>query len=283
MKTSNSFEIITENYEGLSRSHQRVADFILQHYDRAVYMTARKIALNLGISESTVVRFATSLGYSGYPAFQEHLRESSQQVMSTRLKLSQNLEAQDQYTVLINSLKRDIKDLNNFYEMVNLPAVKLAASMISDSPRVFILGKRSSGVLVDYLAYYLNYFHDNVKVLESNVLDLFEQLVHIKHNDLVVMFSFPRYAKNTIEMAKFIKDQGVDILAITDNFDAPIAEYASHTLVVPYSRESFIDSLVAPMALLNSVITSIAYDNLLLNEDKLENFEDIWKELDTYF
>lgn len=282
MKTSNSFEIITESYEGLSRSHQRVADFILQHYDRAVYMTARKIALNLGISESTVVRFATSLGYSGYPAFQEHLRESSQQVMSTRLKLSQNLEAQDQYTVLINSLKRDQKDLNNFYETVNLPAVKLAASMICESPRVFILGKRSSGVLVDYLAYYLNYFHDNIKVLESNVLDLFEQLIHIKSNDLVVMFSFPRYAKTTVEMARFIKDQGVDILAITDNFDAPIAEFASHTLVVPYSRESFIDSLVAPMALLNTLITSIAYDNLLLTEDKLATLEDIWKKLNTY-
>lgn len=281
-KTHNTFEIITANYEKLSKSHQRVADYILQHYDRAVYMTARKIASNLGISESTVVRFATSLDYDGYPSFQEHLRNSSKAIMSTRQKLTQELEPKSKDAALIQSFKRDMQDLKNTSEMVNYPAVKMAAAKIVSSHRVFILGKRSSGVLVDYLAYYLNFFHDNVRVFESNVLDFFEQLIHIKKDDIVVMFSFPRYAKNTIEMAKFIKEQGAQIIAITDNVDSPIVEYSTHCLIASYSTESFIDSLVAPMALVNALITSIAYDNLELAENKLDALEALWQEYDTY-
>ncbi len=283
MKKNNTFKIIAENYEALSKSHQRVADYILQHSDRAVYMTARKIASNLGISESTVVRFATSLGYEGYPAFQEHLRSCSHAARSTRLKLTQNLEAQDKYSLLVQSLRRDLNDLTNIYEMINLPAVKLAASKISSSTRVFLLGKRSSGVLVDYLYYYLNFFHDNVRILESNVLDLFEQLVHVKKDDLVVMFSFPRYARSTIEMAKYIKQQGGQIVAITDNLDAPIAQYSVHTLLAPYSRDSFIDSLVAPLALLNTLITCLAYDDIEFTEAKLKVLEQLWEEQEVYF
>ena len=283
MKKTNTFELTAESYETLSKSHQRVADYILQHSDRVVYMTAKKIASNLGISESTVVRFATSLGYNGYPSFQEHLRNCTHAAMSTRLKLTQNLESQDRYSLLVQSLKRDLDDLKNIYEMINLPAVKLAASKISSSPRVFLLGKRSSGVLVDYLYYYLNFFHDNVRVLESNVLDLFEQLVHIKKDDCVVMFSFPRYAKSTIEMAKYIKHQGGQIIAVTDNLDAPIVEYSSHTLIAPYARDSIIDSLVAPIALLNTLITSMAYDDIDYTEDKLRVLEQLWEEQDVYF
>ncbi|NLY37312.1 MAG: MurR/RpiR family transcriptional regulator [Tissierellia bacterium] len=281
-RNPNTFEIITSNYEKLSKSHQRIADYILQHYDRAVYMTARKIASNLGISESTVVRFATSLGYDGYPSFQEHLRNSSKAVMTTRQKLTQELEPKSKDAALVQSFQRDMLDLKNTSEIVNYPAVKMAASKIVSSHRVFILGKRSSGVLVDYLAYYLNFFHDNVRVFESNVLDFFEQLIHIKKDDLVVMFSFPRYAKNTIEMAQFIKEQGAQIIAITDNVDAPIVEYSTHCLIASYSRESFIDSLVAPMALVNALITSIAYDNLELTENKLDTLETLWQEYDTY-
>lgn len=281
-KTHNTFEIITAHYEKLSKSHQRVADYILQHYDRAVFMTARKIASNLGISESTVVRFATSLGYDGYPSFQEHLRNSSKAVMTTKQKLTLNLEPKDKFAAMSQSIQRDMQDLKNIFDMVNYPALKMAASKIADSPRVFILGKRSSRVLVDYLAYYLNFFHDNVRVVESGVLDLFEQLIHIKRDDVVVMFSFPRYAKSTIEMAKFIKQQGGQIIAITDNVDAPLVEYATHCLIAGYSTESFIDSLVAPMALVNALITSIAYDNLEQTEDKLDTLETLWKKYDTY-
>ncbi|HZK10215.1 MAG TPA: MurR/RpiR family transcriptional regulator [Clostridia bacterium] len=278
----NTFDKITSQYEKLSKSHQKIADYILQHYDRAVYMTARKIASHLGISESTVVRFATSLGYDGYPSFQEHLRNTVKAVATTREKLSKELEPKSKAAALSQSFQRDLRDLKNTSEIINYPALKLAAKKVADSDRVFILGKRSSGVLVDYLSYYLNFFHDNVRVLESNVLDLFEQLIHIKKGDLIIMFSFPRYAKNTIEMAKFIKEKGGHIIAITDNVDAPIAEYSAHCLIASYSRESFIDSLVAPMALVNALITSIAYDNLELTENKLDSLEILWEKYDVY-
>lgn len=282
-KNNTIFEHITEEYNRLSKSHKRVADYILQHYDRAVYMTARQLSTGLGISESTVVRFATSLGFDGYPDFQEQLRRSARTILTTRQKLELESDPTSLEASVRQSLLTDLHDLKTTSDEININALELISSKIMNAKRVFIVGKRSSNVLVDYLAYYLNFFHNNVRTLQSTVMDHFEQLFHIEKNDLVIMFSFPRYAKSTIEMAKYLRQRGAEITAITDSPDAPIVEYASNYLTSAYSIDSFIDSFVAPMAMVNALIITIAYDNLEITRDRLEVLEDLWEEYDTYF
>lgn len=282
-KNRTIFEHITEEYDRLSKSHKKVADYILQHYDRAVYMTARQLSTGLGISESTVVRFATSLGYDGYPDFQEQLRRSARTILTTRQKLDLDTDPSSLEATINQSLLTDLHDLRATSEEVNVNTLELLASKIMNAKRVFIVGKRSSNVLVDYLAYYLNFFHNDVRTFQSTVMDHFEQLFHIEKNDLVIMFSFPRYAKSTIEMAKYLRQRGAEIIAITDSPDAPIVEYASNYLTSSYSIDSFIDSFVAPMAMVNALITALAYDNLDITKERLEVLEELWEEYDTYF
>ena len=282
-KNNTIFEHITEEYNRLSKSHKRVADYILQHYDRAVYMTARQLSTGLGISESTVVRFATSLGFEGYPDFQEQLRRSARTILTTRQKLDLESDPTSLEASVRQSLLTDLHDLKTTADEIKINNLELISSKIMNAKRVFVVGKRSSTVLVDYLAYYLNFFHNNVRTLQSTVMDHFEQLFHIEKNDLVIMFSFPRYAKSTIEMAKYLRQRGAEITAITDSPDAPIVEYASNYLTSAYSIDSFIDSFVAPMAMVNALITAIAYDNLEITRDRLEVLEALWEEYDTYF
>lgn len=282
-KNSSIFEHISAQYQRLSKSHKKVADYILQHYDRAVYMTARQLSTSLGISESTVVRFATSLGYDGYPEFQEHLRRSAKTILTTRQKLELDAEPATLEAAISQSLLTDLHDLRLTSDEINVKTLELISSKIMSAERVYIVGKRSSNVLVDYLAYYLNFFHNHVRTLQSTVMDHFEQLFHIEKHDLVIMFSFPRYAKSTIEMAKYLRSRGAEIIAITDTADAPIVEYASNFLTSGYSIDSFIDSLVAPMGMVNALITAIAYDNLDLTKERLEILEELWEKYDTYF
>lgn len=282
-KRDTVFEAIDANYSKLSKTHRKIADFLRKNYDQAVFMTAGKLADKLGTSESTVVRFAVAIGYSGYPQLQQNLRESIKTILTTRQKIATKLEPESFEGSLRSSFVRDSNDVRTTFESLDMQMVHDIAQGIQAAKHVYILGLRSSKVLADYLDFYLSFLHENVISFYHGVGDYYDQIINLEPGDVVVVISFPRYARLTVNLAKIIKEQGNSIYAITDSPEAPINEFADKSIYATYSIESFIDSHVAPMALINALITAIAYDNLDAAGDKFQRLEDIWDRHDVYF
>lgn len=282
MKKYTVFEAIDEKYHRLSKTHRKIADFLRKHYDQAVFMTAKKLAERLQTSESTVVRFAVSVGFDGYPELQQNLRDNIKTILTTKQKLTTKLEPMSFEGSLRNSFNRDVSDIRATAEALQVADVHDMAKAIQDAKRVYILGQRSSKILVDYLNFYLSFLHTDIVSFHQNVGDFFDQVVGIEEGDVVVVISFPRYSSSTIKMAEIIKKQGIKLFAITDSPQAPITNYAELSIFASYSIDSFIDSHVAPMALINALVTAIAYDNLESATEKFQKLEEIWEEYNVY-
>ena len=281
-KRDTVFEAIDANYARLSKTHRRIAEFLRKDYDQAVFMTASKLADRLGTSESTVVRFAVAIGYSGYPQLQQHLRESIRTILTTRQRIATKLEPESFEGSLRSSFVRDMNNVRTTFEGLDFSVIHEVAKSIQSAHRVYILGMRSSKVLADYLDFYLSFLHDNVVSFHHGAGDYYDEMVNMEPGDVVIAISFPRYARLTIDLAKIIRELGITIHAITDSPEAPINEYADKSIYATYSIESFIDSHVAPMALINALITAIAYDNLQGSAAKFQRLEDIWQTQGVY-
>lgn len=282
MKQATVFESIKANYSHLSKTHKKIADFLTKHYDQAVFMTAKKLADRLLTSESTVVRFAFAIGFDGYPDLQENLRDNIKNILTTRQKLTTMMEPDSLEGNIKASFMRDINDIRTTFESLDIGALHQMAQAIIGAKRVFILGQRSSKVLVDYLSFYLSFLHGNVFSFHHEVGDTFDQIVSLREGDLVVVITFPRYARATLNYAEIIKGFGHRILAITDTQDSPITMIAETSIYATYSIDTFIDSHTAPMSLINALVTAIAYDSLEDASSMLEHLEKIWKEYNVY-
>lgn len=275
-KKATVFESIDANYASLSKTQRRIADFLRKNYDQAVFMTAGKLAEKLATSESTVVRFATAIGYNGYPHLQQNLRDSIKTILTTRQKIATQLEPESFEGSLRLSFLRDISDVRTTFEHLDMSMIHDIAHGIRQANHVYLLGMRSSKVLVDYLDFYLSFLHENVIPFHHGVADHFDQIINLEPGDVVIVVSFPRYAAITIDLAQIIQAQGNPIYAITDSPEAPINQYADKSIYATYSIDSFIDSHVAPMALINALITAVAYDNLEAADQKFKRLEEIW-------
>ncbi len=283
MHDKNVFEIIEAAYPSLSKSQKRIADYYLYNYDQAVFMTAKKLAQRLGISESTVVRFAVTVGYKGFPKLQEHLRVSIKNVMTTKQRLTIKKEPQSLEDNIRNSFARDVQDIRSTHESLNIKNVQMIAKALMKSKRIYVIANRSSKIIADYLVYYLNFFHPDVHATHHGVNEIYEQLNHLMEEDLVVIINFPRYTNRTLELAKLVHSKGIAILAVTDAQDAPIVQYATYELYASYSFDSFIDSHTASMSLINALVTAIAYENYEEASERLQHLEELWKQYDTYY
>ncbi len=282
-KKSSVFDIIDDHYPALSKSQKKIADYYLHNYDQAVFMTARKLAQKLGTSESTVVRFAVSIGYKGFPQLQEHLRESIKNVMTTKQRLTTKKEPRSLADNIRNSFARDMADIKTTLDMLNVKNLEMIARKLMEARRVYVIGNRSSKIIADYLVYYLNFFHADVYAAHHGVNEIFEQLNHLTKGDIVVIVNFPRYTSRTLEVAEFVHRIGTPIIAITDAQDAPIVQYATYELFASYSFDSFIDSHAASMSLVNALITAIAYENYEEASQRLQKLEELWKQYGTYY
>lgn len=282
-KKTNVFEVIESQYPSLSKSQKRIADYYLHNYDQAVFMTAKKLALKLSTSESTVVRFAVTIGYEGFPQLQEHLRDSIKNVMTTKQRLVTKKEPRSLTDNIRNSFVRDLQDIRSTLESVNFKNIEQIARKLMDARRVIVIGNRSSKIIADYLVYYLNFFHQDVQAAHHGVNEIFEQIHQLTTDDIVVIVSFPRYTKRTLEVADFVHASGIPIVAITDAPDAPVVQYASYELFASYSFDSFIDSHVSSMSMVNALITAIAYENLEEATQRLQGLEELWKKYGTYY
>jgi DNA-binding MurR/RpiR family transcriptional regulator len=274
---------IEKVYPSLSKGHKLIADFIMEHYDKAAFMTAAKLGEKVGISESTVVRFAVEIGFEGYPELQKSLQE----LIKNRLTSVQRMEVANvnisEGNMLDKALAADIELIRATLEQTSRQAFASSVEAINSARRIYILGVRSSAPLASFMAYYFKLFCDNVMlVYTASASEVFEQLYRITKEDVCIAISFPRYSKQTINALRFVRDRGATIISITDSESSPIAHLASHLLIARSNMVSFVDSLVAPLSLINALIAAAANSRSEQVYNNLHALETIWDEYQVY-
>lgn len=279
----NLFAEITARIPDFSKGHRRIADYILSHYDKAAFMTASKLGDSVGVSESTVVRFASELGFDGYPELQRVLQEE----MRTRLTAVQRIEVSfdrfGQDEVFKSVLLHDIDRIRRTLEETNPADFSAAIDLIVKAKRIYIMGIRSSASLASFLGYYFKLMLPNVTVIETGSRsELYEQLMHMCSDDVIIGISFPRYSRQTVYAISYANDVGAKSVAITDSADSPIAEKADKALLAKSDMVSFADSLVAPLSLINALIMAVSIRKKELVARNFERLDRIWEEYDVY-
>jgi len=285
MNNSNDLiSIIEEKYDKFSKGQKMIADFIIKHYDKAAFMTASKIGETVDISESTVVRFASALGFSGFPELQEALQVLIKNKLTTvqRIGLDEDIN-KDLEKFNKRILRNEINGIKNLSENLDSESLDNGAEIIASAKKVFILGLRTSNTLANYLGFYLDVMLDSVVIVnDSGVSSLFEQVFRITENDVLIAIGFPRYSSKTIEAVKMAKKRGAKIVAITDTSESPLCPYSNVSLFAKNNIVSFVDSLVIPMALINNLILNISSK---VQNDIVEYFnelEELWEKHSTY-
>jgi DNA-binding MurR/RpiR family transcriptional regulator len=267
----------------LSKSQRVIGRYICEHYDKAAYMTAAKLGALVGVSESTVVRFAIELGCDGYPELQLALRE----LIRTRLTAIQRVEITNDRIgdadVLDNVLNSDIDKIKGTLEGISHAVFNRAVDMIISARTIYLAGARTSSSLASFLGFSLNLIFDNViPVQTAGGNEIFEQLLHVTQGDVVIAISFPRYSKRIINAVDYAKRNGAQIIALTDSRISPIAQYASVLLTAKSDMASFVDSLVAPLSIINALIVAISRKKKNELEVIFGKLENIWHEYDVY-
>ena len=283
-KMDNAQELIQRlNHSGkkLSKSHRRIAECIVTHYDKVVFMTASKLGEYVGVSESTVVRFAAALGYSGYPQLQKALQE----LLRHRLTASQRFELtndMDHVQVLNKVLKADIQNIRSTLDEIDISSFECAIDMILQARQIYVMGLRSSAPIAEFFVHYLKFIFSNVRVVTSGVSDVFEQLSRIGEGDLLIGISFPRYASRSIEAMNFARKQGASLIAITDGPLSPLHSTADICLMAKSDMSSFVDSFAAPLSLINALIVALGQRRRTEVSEYFNKMEKIWAEYDVY-
>ena len=275
--------IIQERMPTLSKGQRRVAQFILDAYDKAAFMTASRLGETVQVSESTVVRFAAELGCGGYPNMQRALQEMVRSKLTSiqRIEVANDrLSGQD---VLSTVMQADMELIRATLAEVDQERFSRAVDAILAARRIYILGLRSSAALADFLGFYFQMIFDNVQVVHtSSSGEIFEQLLRVRPEDVVIGLSFPRYSSGTVQALRFVRDRGAGVVALTDSETSPLAETATELLLAQSDMASFVDSLVAPLSLVNALIVAVGRRR---NEDVEQTFaglERIWSEYEVY-
>ncbi len=276
--------VIEEASHGFSKGQRVIAKYILENYDKAAFMTASKLGKTVNVSESTVVRFAAELGYDGYPEMRKALQDMIRNCLTSvqRIEVARGLlENQDILTAVLTS---DIEQIKITMEETNRADFQRAVDAIVNADHIYIFGLRSSASLASFMGFYFNLLFENVRVVnENSVSEVFEQILRIGKNDVFIGLSFPRYSKRTIKAMRYAKDRGANVIGITDNALSPIAKIADTALCARSDMVSFVDSLVAPLSLVNALI--VATSAKAKGQDLTTDFaqlEAIWAEYDIY-
>lgn len=279
----NVLATIEERMVNFSKGQKRIGRFIIDHYDKAAFMTAKKLGDKVGVSESTVVRFATEIGFDGYPHLQRELNE----VVKRNLTAAERMEVANEilgYDDIVHKvLTADIDKIKRTQEDIDVKEFDKAVQAILKAKRIYIIGLRSANTLASFLAYYLKLiYHDIVLVNAASPNQVFEEILSIEEGDLAIAITFPRYSKTTVQATKYAKENGAQVLAITDNEDAPVCSNANIKLFAKSDMVSFVDSLVAPMSLLNALIVAVGTLEQEELSKKFKKLEDIWDEYQVY-
>jgi DNA-binding MurR/RpiR family transcriptional regulator len=274
---------IEENYASFSKGQKQIAIFIKGHYDKAAYMTAAKLGQEVGVSESTVVRFVMELGFEGYPSFQKTLRELIRAKLTAvqRVEVTNNLIGEGD--VLEKVLCSDIDKIKRTLEGIDKNAFSEAVKNINAAKTLYILGMRASSYLTGLFNYSLRMLSDNVRLIQTTSgSETFEQMMNIGEGDVLFAVSFPRYSRSIIKGVEFAKSAGADVIALTDSESSPIAEHADQLLVAQSDMASFADSLVAPMSVINALIVAVTRERSEEFSARLLRLEEAWDEYQVY-
>ncbi len=262
-----------------SKSHRSIARYIAENYDKAAYMTAGKLGRTVGVSESTVVRFAMELGYDGYPEMRKALQEAVRNRLTSVQRIAASRELMDGQSVLKSVVSADMDKLRVTLEGMEQESFDRAVDRIMEARDLYILGMRSSSALASFMGFYLNYLMDNVRVInDSKGGEVYEQMLRISAEDVLFCISFPRYTSNSLSAARFAKEHGARIIALTDNHASPFAKLADTVLYAKSDMVSFLDSLVAPMSVINAIIIAIASRRQGTLDATFGKLEALWEE-----
>ena len=274
-------DTIAENYQQFSKGQKRIAEYIMHSYDDAAFMTAARLGETVGVSESTVVRFAYAIGLDGYPALQEELQELIRHRLTSvqRIRLAASIPQND---ILRRVLTDDINNIRATIDMIDNESFRCAIDAVLGARRIYVLGIRSAMSLAQFMTYYLDYVCDNVMFVNGAVQDIYERMVRLGPEDVCIGISFPRYSVRTIDAMRYAKSRGATVIALTDVPNSPSTRYADYVLCARSNMASFADSLVAPLSLINAIIVAIG----LARKDEayyhLSQLEKIWSEEGVY-
>lgn len=274
---------IQNNLSEFSKGQRLIARYILEHYDKAAFMTASRLGLTVGVSESTVVRFATELGYDGYP----HLQKALQEMIRNKLTAVQRMEVTNNRMgnrdVLQAVLNTDVDKIRMTLDEIDRDAFHGTVEAILNARRIYILGVRSSSALAGFLGFYFNLLFEQVRLVNTaGVSETFEQILRIGEQDVLIGISFPRYSKRTLSAMKYAKSCGAKVVALTDSRLSPLTRYADHTLIAKSDMASFVDSLVAPLSVINALIVAVGMGKQEEIEGTFNRLESIWDEYQVY-
>lgn len=274
---------IESEMKNMSKGQKSIADFILNNYDKATFMTAASLGRKVGVSESTVVRFATHLGFSGYPKLQKALQDIVKNKLTTLQRVDITNEMFKNSDILESVMNLDIAKIRLTLESIDRDEFKKAVDVISSAENIYVLGTRSSFALSQFLTFYLNYMFKNVRNVNSNSSSgIFDQIFKVSKNDVFIAIGFPRYSITTIKATRFAKDKNATTIAITDRIDSPLGESADISLIARSDVVSFLDTLVAPLSLINALIIALAVKHKDDIPGTFNELENIWKEYEVY-
>ena len=274
---------LNEHYGGMSKGQRLLAAYITDHYDRAVFLTAAKLGEEVGVSESTVVRFASMLGYKGYPQFQRALEEMVRGKLDAVHKMEAVYGGSSQSEILDNILRSDALRIKNTLEEIDAHAFESAVDTILQADTIYVAGLRSCAPLAEFLGFYLNMMFEHVKVLHtSSSSELFEQMVRIGKDDVIIGISFPRYSMRTLKALEFANNRSAKVITITDSIHSPMNLYSSCNLIADSDMASIVDSLVAPLSVINALIVALCMKKQSIVAKTLTELEDIWNEYQVY-
>lgn len=275
----NVLHTIREKADSYSKGQKRIARYILENYDKAAFMTASRLGEAAQASESTVVRFAAQLGYAGYPDMQKALQEMIRGRLTSiqRIQASQTQMGED---VLTSVMQRDMDSIHAAIDRVDRNEFDLVVHKLLEADHIYLLGVRSSSYLAGYLNFYFHAMFKNVTLVQNyGSGEIFEQLIRIGPGDVLVGISFPRYSKTAVSAVNFVRSRGADVIAITDSEMSPLYKAASASLLVRSEMISFVDSMTAPLSLLNALIVAIGQEK---NEEVSKTFAEMERVWSTY-
>ena len=266
-----------------SKGQKRIANFMIASYDKAAFMTASKLGKMVNVSESTVVRFAVELGFDGYPNMQKALQEMVRTKLTAVQRIGVDNDRFGGQDVVSTVLHADMESIRRTNETLDRAVLRAAVESISNAKNIYIVGVRSSAAIAAYMNFYFRNIFDNVHLVESTATsEMMEQIFHVGQGDVVIGISLPRYSSRTVKVLEFARDSGAELVVITDSADAPAAKLAHHTLMAKSGMVSVVDSLVAPMSLVNALIVAIGRRKEKEFSRIFENLEKIWAEYEVY-
>lgn len=274
---------MNQNFAQMSKSHKKIASYIMDHYDTAVFMTAATLGKEIGISESTVVRFAAGLGYDGYPEFQKALEEWVKSKWNSLQQMGAKYGNSSQSEILTSVIRADMEKMEDTIHNLDPAAFETAVSSILEAKHVYVIGLRSCEPLASFLSFYLSMIRSDVMQLKTtSTTELFEQMIRVSDEDVVIGISFPRYSMRTLKAMEFANDRNAKVITITDSVHSPMNLYSSCNLLARSDMVSIVDSLVAPLSVINALVVALCVKAPEQASKNLKDLEEVWANYQVY-